>query len=106
MPESSAFTQGQQITHTALNNVRDDVLDPTDGHDHDGTDGRSVLRVTQNAVIERFDLGIDIGGTGGTDVRIDDSSSGSGTSATSPSRCRPTPGSSRISLPRRSTRWS
>jgi len=42
MPNSSPVVSGTDILATAYNDLRDDVLDSSTGHNHDGTDGKSL----------------------------------------------------------------
>ena len=38
-PKSAPLTAGDYILYTQYNDLRDDVLDPTDGHTHSGNEG-------------------------------------------------------------------
>ena len=44
-PSSSTVASGDTILATQYNNLRSDVLDPTTGHNHNATDGRTLFSV-------------------------------------------------------------
>lgn len=44
-PSSSNVASGDTVLATQYNNLRSDVLDPTTGHNHNATDGRTLFSV-------------------------------------------------------------
>lgn len=42
-PKSTPLTADDYILYTQYNNLRDDVLDPTDGHTHTGNEGEGAI---------------------------------------------------------------